>query len=114
MSNRKRIFKLFSNCIQVKGYNRSIICDLQKEDYFLIPNSLYDFFNGDIFELNLNNKYLDDEKTTINQYISFLLEKNLIFEINENEIELFPKLDLTWDYPSTISNAIFDIILRKG
>lgn len=100
---------MFSNCIQVKGYNRSIICDLQKEDYFLIPNSLYDFFNGDIFELNLNNKYLDDEKTTINQYISFLLEKNLIFEINENEIELFPKLDLTWDYPSTISNAIFDI-----
>ena len=35
-------FKLFANCIPVKGINRSTICDLQRGNYDFIPNDLYE------------------------------------------------------------------------
>ena len=103
------IYKLFSNCIPVKGYSRSIILDLQRQSYFLIPNTLIDLFEDDLLVINEKNEYSDTEKNIINEYISFLLENDLVFMTNKNELELFPKLNLDWNYPSTITNAVFDI-----
>lgn len=36
----KKSLNLYSNCIVVNGYNRSVIMDLQKNDYHFIPLEL--------------------------------------------------------------------------
>jgi SPASM domain peptide maturase of grasp-with-spasm system len=102
------MYKFYSNCIPVKGYSRSIIYDLQNETYFLIPNSLYFLIKDGVIDLNIHD-YKDSEKEIIKEYIEYLEQNNLIFKISSNELDLFPKLDLEWNYPSTISNAIIDI-----
>ncbi len=99
--------KLFANCIPVKGANRSVICDLQKKDVFFIPNDLYDILTlkgksvNDI-KLKFENKYDD----IIDEYFNFLIKNNLGFYTDTPE--LFPDLNLEWNYPFEISNAIID------
>ncbi|WP_158658086.1 grasp-with-spasm system SPASM domain peptide maturase [Agarilytica rhodophyticola] len=102
----KGYFILFSSCIPVNGSKRNIICDLQRSDYEVISSQLYN--------LLLNYSYIDLEKTlkepsgiTINKEINFLLEKEYGFITATPEN--FPKLDLTWNSPRKVSNAIIDI-----
>lgn len=40
--NSNNFIKLYANCIPIKGVNRSIIYDLQKNTYFFIPNILFE------------------------------------------------------------------------
>jgi SPASM domain peptide maturase of grasp-with-spasm system len=35
-------FKLFANCLPVKGASRSTICDVQRTELYFIPNELYE------------------------------------------------------------------------
>ncbi len=103
------MFKLFASCVKVKGACRSAIYDLQNSQYYLIPNTLFSLFNEeDVLEINPND-FTEEQLQVINEYVSFLIDKNLIFKIEEAELPLFPKLDTEWDYPSIISNAIIDI-----
>lgn len=105
-------FRLFENCKIVKGYSRSMICDLQREKYFFIPNSLFellDEFNGkkkeDIFKI-----YGEENCETINEYFDFLHENEFVFWINsKKDLDMFAPLNLTFDMPSKVSNAIFQI-----
>lgn len=98
------IYKLFSNCIIVKGANRSSICDLQKRKLFIISNSIYQILKKGFFD-----SIKEQENVEINSFVSFLLDNDLAFQIDSyDELKLFPKLDLAWDYPSIIQNAIFD------
>jgi SPASM domain peptide maturase of grasp-with-spasm system len=100
---------LFSDCILTKGVNRSIICDTKREKYYIIPNGLYNIlslYNGlSIKEIkeNFDSKY----NAVIDEYFEFLIDKKLVFfnSFPEN----FPKIELKWDSPSLITNAILDI-----
>jgi len=40
--NPQLYFQLFACCLPVKGSSRSVVCDIQRNDYQLIPNILYD------------------------------------------------------------------------
>ncbi len=87
--------------IPIKGYNRSIIYDLNRRDYFFIPNELFEVIKSDLsFEI------IDDE------YRSFLLENEIVFDINENEVELFPPFSLTFEDPYDFTNIIIDSNIR--
>lgn len=105
---KKSNFILFSDCIPVKGFNRSLICDTRNNKYFFIPNGLYDIlekYNGKTLEIikkDFNYQY--DE--IIDEYFIFLLENKLIF-FNSNP-ELFPKINTQWSSPSKITNIIID------
>jgi len=94
--------KLFSNCVPVKGFSRSIIYDLQMQSYFYIPNSICDEF------LYGENKL---SKETINKlpvgYVELLKEKNVVFETNKPE--LFPLINFEFNSSSLITNIIVDI-----
>ncbi len=100
--------KLFSNCIPVKGYNRSVICDTQRNQVKLIPNSLYNILSNYQSHSTNQIKKLYDNKfnSTIDEYIEFLLENELIFFTDTPEN--FPKLNLDWHTPFQITNAIID------
>lgn len=99
---------LFSCCIPVKGARRSIICDLQRESYELIPNLMFDIlqnFHGrpirEIYEFA--GKANEDN---VREYLDYLLKKNFCFITNEPEN--FPRLSLDWQSPHYITNAIID------
>lgn len=103
--------KLFPNCIPVKGKSRSIICDLQREKLDFIPNELVDFldtYNGNKIK-DIRADYDEESQEIITEYISFLHNRNYIFFCTEKEVEWFPDLEIVWDSPSVIENAIIDI-----
>lgn len=102
-------FTLYACCIPVKGASRSTICDLQRCDYELIPNGLYDILTThasksvDAIKAAYDNEYDD----IIDEYFAFLEEKEYGFWTDEPE--RFPELDLTWERPEYITNAIIDV-----
>jgi SPASM domain peptide maturase of grasp-with-spasm system len=102
-------FQLFANCFPVRGASRSLICDVQRNDFQFIPNSLYDILiqheGKTIAEIKaaFDNQY--DE--IIEEYFEMLDEKEFIFFTDTPE--LFPKISMEWDEPAHITNAIIDI-----
>jgi len=105
-------FLLFASCIPVRGVTQSTICDLHRNKFYLIPNSLYDVikeYQGetlDYVKSMYDNKY-DDE---IDDYFAFLESNELVF-FTKN-IEKFPQLNTQWDEPFHIANAIIDVTER--
>lgn len=104
----QKYFKLFANCIPVKGASRSIICDLQRRDYQLIPNSLFDLLMSfPLFTITeLIDAYGENERETLIEYVSFLEEHEFGGWLNDHSA--FQPLDLTWFKPSEITNSIID------
>lgn len=100
--------KLFANCIPVKGANRSVICDLQRSEIFIIPNDLYnilELYSGKSIS-EIKREYGNEYDEIIDEYFVFLLKNELVFKTDNPN--LFPELNLDWYYPFEISNAIID------
>ncbi|UOX34308.1 grasp-with-spasm system SPASM domain peptide maturase [Flavobacterium sediminilitoris] len=106
----KKYYKLFTNCIIVKGKNRATIVDLQRNNFNFIPLSLCSLFDEDnLIDFESIKTQLDKESIPIlNEYIEFLEEKEYIFECTKEESKLFPPLSINYEYPSIISNVIID------
>ncbi len=101
-------FVLYAHCIPVKGKSRSVICDLHRNSMHLIPNDLYEIlirFKGKSIE-NIKKNYQNKYDDTIDEYFTFLSQRKLIFHTNTPE--LFPELNMEWDSPNEITNAILD------
>ena len=108
----EKYFKLYSNCILVKGAKRSIICDLQKQTFHIIPNTLYNI----LIKKKYNTKKIsqlyqkfNDNKSTLEEYFDFLINKNLIL-LSESKKNLnnLPKISKKFIVPNKITNAIID------
>lgn len=102
-------FLLFANCIPVKGYRRATICDLQRGDYFIVPNSLVELLNqlkktpiNDMLK-NLNK----EDKETALSYIEYLIKYELGF-LTDDPIK-FPLLDLTFKSPFLVNDMILEL-----
>lgn len=106
---KSEVYKLFQNCIPVKGTKKSIICDLQRGSYIYIPNDLYNilvnFKDKDLEEIKkfYKNKYDD----IIDNYFKILFDGEYVFKTKTPE--LFPDMELSWDEPFEITNSIIDI-----
>jgi SPASM domain peptide maturase of grasp-with-spasm system len=104
-------FKLFANCILVKGAKQSIICDLQKQKTKNVPNLLFEIIN---IKQNLNLNINEIKSYFENRYDEGIdLFFNDLFK-NEwgfytTEIDRFPALSMEWDYPMPITNILLDI-----
>jgi len=107
MINKK--FLLFASCLLVKGKKQSIICDLQRNFIYPIPDALskiiskYEGCTLDFIKAEFNNNFDD----IIDEYFKVLEEKEMVFFTNDTE--LFPSLSMEWDEPFNITNAIIDI-----
>lgn len=110
MSNSNLVFNLYSSCIPVKGAKRSIICDIYRKRFRFIPNALFHILTSfKQHTINDIKEKFDNEKDDfIDEYFSFLEENEFIFFRLKEEKKLFPKLNLDFDYPSTITNCIID------
>jgi SPASM domain peptide maturase of grasp-with-spasm system len=106
---KEQYFVLYACCFPVKGYQRSIICDTQRNDFIFIPNSLYEILT-ECKGLNLQqtyNRYEGEYNQEIDEYFAFLVEKEYGFFTDTPS--LFPDIDLTFKNYALVNNAIVDI-----
>ena len=106
-----KIINFFAETIAVNGACRSIIYDIPRNKYYFIPNILFGIINK--YNKKPKEKLFNDfpkEIETLNEYISFLEVNEVIFYTSSiEESKLFPKLNLQWDFPAKITNAILEI-----
>ncbi|WP_459212005.1 grasp-with-spasm system SPASM domain peptide maturase [Aquimarina rhabdastrellae] len=107
---KKKLLKLFTNCHIVEGYNRAVICDLQRLTYLLIPKSLVSLFDeNQMIDVEAIKKELDiDSKQIFEEYLQLLYDNDLVFLCNKDELKRYPSMDLEFDYHAAISNFIID------
>ena len=102
-------FRLFANCVPVRGARRSTICDLQRGRIHLVPNGLHEVVTArrDLTLRQLKELYGEEEHGTLEEYFELLLARELGFWCEDPEA--FPDLDPAWDAPSRVTNAIVDV-----
>lgn len=109
MNQNNMFFSLFANCIPVKGNKRSLICDLQRSHYIVIPNLLFDIallLRTHTIK-KIKKKYNNELNEGIDTYFKWLSDNDWGFFTNTPKE--FPKLSLEWKSPYIITNAILDI-----
>jgi SPASM domain peptide maturase of grasp-with-spasm system len=103
------VFVLFAGCVPVRGARRSTICDLQRQSFHFIPNGLYEILTehtgATVAAIQASYDHEFDEE--IDEYFAFLEHHELGFWCDDPE--RFPPLDLTWEAPERITNAIIDV-----
>ena len=102
------VFKLFANCIPVKGARRGLLCDLQTGRMKLIPNSLHEVLTRykDRPTEEIKTAYESRYDEIIDEYFQFLVEEG--WGVWCDQPELFPDLDLSYETPELITNAVID------
>jgi len=107
-----RLFKLHACCIPIRGYGRSIIYDLNRKKFWYIPNDLYDVllaFDKKTIK-QLFQSYNSSSHSVLHSYLAFLVKNEFIFFCDKShEAKRFPKIDLSFDSPALITNAIVQI-----
>ena len=103
-------FKLYSNCLLVKGFKRSLIVDTQRIQYQLIPNDLFEILLK-TEKISLDEIYIEynvENKKIIENYFNRLIEEELGFYCNEEEVEWFPKMNIDFQTPFLIESCIVE------
>lgn len=103
-------FRLFANCIPVCGFHRSIIVDLGRQVYYIVPkdlNKILRKFDGSTIQL-IVEYFGRTNRQTVMQYFDFLFTNELIFFTSAPH--QFPTINFSsWKHPSEIYQAIIDI-----
>lgn len=103
--------KLFSCCTITKGISRAAIVDTQREQIFFIPLSLYELIDHHLMAIDVLKvqKTLDKNSLPIlDEYAKFLIDNELGFYCDSDELALFPKLSEEWLFPAHITNCVVD------
>jgi SPASM domain peptide maturase of grasp-with-spasm system len=106
---KDKYIRLFSDCIPVKGANRSAIYDFTRKEIILFNSQYFDLLNNmENIKVEILLEIIKDSenKSKILEFFDYLISNEIIFFV-EN-INLFPKLKVNWEYPSKIQNAIID------
>lgn len=105
----KDTLKLFASSVIVKGPLRSMLIDTHRNAFFLIPNDFYDLLEvGKRLKVaELKTLYRGEDLEVIDEYVDFLLEKELAFWTDEPE--LFPEIEEEHLSPEKVTNAVIDI-----
>ncbi|WP_320020263.1 grasp-with-spasm system SPASM domain peptide maturase [Labilibaculum manganireducens] len=100
-------YKLFVCCVPVRGYVRSAVYDLQRKDYWFIPNDLCTILMEEKDECisNLVKKYKDID---VKGYFEYLFENEICFPCDREDLELFPDLNKQWHIPFEFETCIVD------
>ena len=109
---KDRCYSVFKNILITKGHNRNLLFDFQRENIFFVPDVLVDIIEKD--KIIYNNIVIEfckseDDIRVIDEYFSFLIENEMIFELNESLLGRFPKISEQFEEPTHISNMVIDI-----
>jgi SPASM domain peptide maturase of grasp-with-spasm system len=105
----RAVFRFFACCVPVRGARRSTVCDLQRERYELIPNSLYDvvakYPDHTLDEIKAG--FAPRDHAVLDEYFGFLVREEFGFWCDDPES--FPPLSMEWERPELVTNAIVDV-----
>ncbi|MEZ4776759.1 MAG: grasp-with-spasm system SPASM domain peptide maturase [Bacteroidia bacterium] len=104
-----KCFMLFASCIPVKGFAKSIIADIQREQYLPVPNLLADILienRGQSIQA-IKARYQHQYDEGLDSYFQELARTEWGFFTEEPAC--FPPISMDWDHPAMITNAILDI-----
>ncbi|MFD2941834.1 grasp-with-spasm system SPASM domain peptide maturase [Flavobacterium notoginsengisoli] len=106
MLNKK--FKLFSSCFPVKGVNQGVVIDIQRQNYYLIPNQIIDilieYSSKKIYDLFRDFK---DDKHILKKYIRFFITNELL--IVSNDVDRFPAINTDFVRPYSIDTLNLEL-----
>jgi SPASM domain peptide maturase of grasp-with-spasm system len=110
---REPVFRLFACCLPVRGARRSVVCDVQRQSFQFIPNGLYEILTEHAGETlaTIKAAYGHEYDEEIDEYFDFLLRHEFGFWCDDPG--KFPLLDLAWEAPERITNAILDVDARS-
>lgn len=103
-----RYLYVYADIFFTKGYCRTMMCDLKKDMWLFIPNEYYELillfkkYTIDFIECKNIIPSLD-----LYAFVDFILINNHGQIVDD--IELFPDIELKWDSPHFIENAVIDI-----
>ena len=105
-------FKFFSNCFLVDGFNRSLIVDIQRNNFVAIPDSMsviIKMFNEKKSISEIKSEFESDNLVIIDEYLHFLIENEYGFMTSFEEYDLFPSMNSKFESPDIISNCIIEL-----
>lgn len=111
MNSKDIRFKLFTNCVLVDGNVESLIYDLGRQSSYPIANSFASILQ-ELENLNMKDFKKKYEHLGIDEFINQFIEEELAFFTN-NHLS-FPDLNLEWDSPYLITNAILQVDESNG
>ncbi len=102
-------FRLFTCCFPTAGVERALVCDVQRKTYQFIPSALYEILTEhDGKTINEVKKVYENEyDEIIEEYFEQLEKEEYVFFTDTPQY--FPKMDLRWEEPFKITNAVIDI-----
>ena len=107
-----KYFKVFTNCIFVRGVNRSLIIDIQRENFITIPDTMEEIiqcFKEKKSIQFVKELYGESNVEVINEYIDFLIEKEFGFIVDFEEFDMFIEMNISFDEPFHVTNCIVEI-----
>lgn len=110
--NNERYFLVFTNCVVIRGVNRGMILDIHKNFYLTIPDSMCDVIENLKSKQSVEQLYKifgEENKSVIDEYISFLETNDFGSYINSGEFDSFIEMDFGFEFPSIISNCVIEI-----
>ncbi|WP_108424691.1 grasp-with-spasm system SPASM domain peptide maturase [Flagellimonas amoyensis] len=105
-------FKIFANCLIVKGATRSLVCDLQRLNSDYVPNDMVQVIeklNEKVSIKEVIKFYGKENESILEEYLSYLVEKDYGFYCVESDFNMFPELDRTYQTPGSITNIIIEL-----
>ena len=90
---------LYSDVLGTFGYTRSLLFDSLKCEIHFLDNAVFSELKANEFR----NISIDTVEQSFQDY---LFDNNLIFDVHEDIANSFPLINLEWDFPSIISNAV--------
>ncbi len=103
---------MFSCCHFIKGANRSLLLDTQRDSYYIVPNSMPDFI-ASVADLDFDHalsEYDHGNCEIAMQYVNFLLKNDLAFFCDSHaEAAAFIAMPLSWEYPSELTNMVIEL-----
>ncbi|MFV8282630.1 grasp-with-spasm system SPASM domain peptide maturase [Christiangramia marina] len=110
LDSKDQYVYLFSDCFLVKGHTRTMICDVSRKKMYFINNPYFEVLEelkctkiGDY----IHNLATEDDLEIFCQFLNYLFENQLATIVTE--IDSFPPIEIQWDSPHHVSNAIIDI-----
>ncbi len=89
----------------ISGVNRSCIYDLPRRDYHFVPNEIKGLIEKiEKQPIAVFDSLTEDEK----EWVSEMEQQEWIAKVPAPTVEFFSKLNLEWESPSIITNAILE------
>lgn len=98
------MYRRFRDIAITKGAKRDVLVDFSRNVIKIIPKEVTGFLES--IELDGNVISMSKDEHSL---LDDLLREEIVFQLDEDEYQLYSDLNETWDYPALISNAIVEI-----